>query len=301
MRTLVLGIFTISCLWACQSNQHKVKSDSIIDSTLQVNITSILKNKLSELNALSGQAIVMEAQTGNIKAMVGLERKDNADYQSCENFSQAHESSLIHPISILAALETGKVKLADTVDVGDGIYICKGDTIKDHNWHRGVYGNITIKQGLASSSDIAIYKAMEIAFNGYTQAYYDQLKDMGISNLDTPLQILTAYNSIADNKNNQANIDSLKQALEYAVIDGLGQPAKSDKVQIAGETGTVQLEDGSYIVEFCGYFPTNVPQYSIIVSIHKERLPASGGLMAGDVFRQITEYISTYNKYFNSK
>ena len=26
-----------------------------------------------------------------------------------------------------------------------------------------------------------------------------------------------------------------------------------------------------------------------------------GGLMAGDVFRQITEYISTYNKYFNSK
>mgnify|MGYP002571972993 CR=1 FL=1 len=301
MRTLVLGIFTISCLWACQSSQHKVKSDSIIDSTLQVNTTSILKSKLSELNALSGQAIVMEAQTGNIKAMVGLERKDSADYQSCENFSQAYESALMHPISILAALETGKVKLADTVDVGDGIYICKGDTIKDHNWHRGGYGKITIKQGLASSSDIAIYKAMEIAFNGYTQAYYDQLKDMGISNLDTPLQILTAYNSIANNKNNQANIDSLKEALEYVVTDGLGQPATSDKVQVAGKTGTVQLEDGSYIVEFCGYFPANAPQYSIIVSIHKEELPASGGLMAGDVFRQIAEYIFIHNKYFNSK
>ena len=291
MRTLVLGIFTISCLWACQSNQHKVKSDSIIDSTLQVNITSILKNKLSELNALSGQAIVMEAQTGNIKAMVGLERKDSADYQSCENFSQAYESALMHPISILAALETGKVKLTDTVDVGDGIYICKGDTIKDHNWHRGGYGKITIKQGLASSSDIAVYKAMEIAFNGYTQAYYDQLKDMGISNLDTPLQILTTYNSIANNKNNQANIDSLKQALEYVVTDGLGQPAKSDKVQIAGETGTIQLEDGSYIVEFCGYFPANAPQYSAIISIHKKELPASGGLMAGDVFRQIVNHM----------
>ena len=291
MRTLVLGIFTISCLWACQSSQHKVKSDSIIDSTLQVNTTSILKSKLSELNALSGQAIVMEAQTGNIKAMVGLERKDSADYQSCENFSQAYESALMHPISILAALETGKVKLADTVDVGDGIYICKGDTIKDHNWHRGGYGKITIKQGLASSSDIAVYKAMEIAFNGYTQAYYDQLKDMGISNLDTPLQILTAYNSIANNKNNQANIDSLKEALEYVVTDGLGQPATSDKVQVAGKTGTVQLEDGSYIVEFCGYFPANAPQYSAIISIHKKELPASGGLMAGDVFRQIVNHM----------
>ena len=301
MRYTILTIIAFIGLASCQPKQKTIELTSTIDSTLQIKATSILENKLTELNALSGQAIVMEVQTGHIKAMVGLERKDSANYQPCENFPQAHESSLIHPISILAALETGKVKLADTVDVGDGIYICKGDTIKDHNWHRGGYGNITIKQGLASSSDIAIYKAMEIAFNGYTQAYYDQLKDMGISNLDTPLQILTAYNSIANNKNNQANIDSLKQALEYAVTDGLGQPAKSDKVQIAGETGTVQLEDGSYIVEFCGYFPTNVPQYSIIVSIHKERLPASGGLMAGDVFRQITEYISTYNKYFNSK
>ena len=88
---------------------------------------------------------------------------------------------------------------------------------------------------------------------------------------------------------------------EYVVTDGLGQSAKSNKIQVAGETGTIQFEDGSYIVEFCGYFPANAPQYSIIVSIHKERLPASGGLIAGDVFRQITEYIITYNKYFNSK
>lgn len=154
-------------LFSCQSKQQEGKQVSNIDSTLQVKATSILENKLTELNALSGQAIIMEVQTGHIKAMVGIERKDSADYQPCENFSQAHESALMHPISILAALETGKVKLADTVDVGDGIYICKEDTIKDHNWHRGGYGKITIKQGLASSSDIAVYKAIETAFNGY--------------------------------------------------------------------------------------------------------------------------------------
>ena len=67
--------------------------------------------------------------------------------------------------------------------------------------------------------------------------------------------------------------------------------AKSDKTQVAGETGTIQLEDGSYIVECCGYFPANAPQYSIIVSIHKKELPASGGLMAGDVFRQIVNHM----------
>lgn len=348
MRTLVLGIFTISCLWACQSNQHKVKSDSIIDSTLQVNITSILKNKLSELNALSGQAIVMEAQTGNIKAMVGLERKDSADYQSCENFFQAYESALMQPISILAALETGKVKLADMVDVGDGSYSVQDRELKDHNWHRGGYGEISIKQGLASSSNIAVYKTMEKAFGDDAQAYFNLLNNMsygkpdsiaGIANLKpayfitpkdsgwsdtafawfcigynqtiTPIQMLTFYNAIANSGKmvqpqlykdsttvinpqivSQANIDSLKQALEYVVTDGLAQSAKSDNVQVAGETGTVQLEDGSYIVEFCGYFPTNAPQYSIIVSIHKDGLPASGGLMAGDVFRQIVDYMN---------
>lgn len=286
-KAYLISIITYGLYSCCPKQQPPTT-----DSTLQVKTTSILENKLTELNALSGQAIVMEVQTGHIKAMVELERKDCANYQPCENFSQTYESALIQPISILAALETGKIKLTDTVDVGDGIYICKGDTIKDHNWHRGGYGKITIKQGLASSSEIAVYKAMEMAFNGYTQTYYDQLKKIGISNLDTPLQMLTAYNSIANNENNQANIDSLKQALEYVVTDGLGQPAKSDKVQVAGKTGTVQLEDGSYIVEFCGYFPANAPQYSIIVSIHKDGLPASGGLMAGDVFRQIVDYMN---------
>lgn len=355
--TFTLLVIMCTFLYSCKYKEYKNKQlSSYIDSTLQVKATSILENKLSELNALSGQIIIMEVQTGYIKTMVGLERKDSTDYQPCENFSQAHESALMHPISILAALETGKVKLSDMVDVGNGSYSIQDRELKDHNWHRGGYGKISIKQGLASSSNIAVYKTMEKAFGDDAQAYFNLLNKVnygkpdsiaGIANLKpayfvtpkdsgwsdtafawfcigynqtiTPIQMLTFY-AIANSGKmvqpqlykdsttvinpqiaSQTNIDSLKQALEYAVTDGLGQPAKSDKVQIAGETGTVQLEDGSYIVEFCGYFPTNVPQYSIIVSIHKERLPASSGLMAGDVFRQITEYISTYNKYFNSK
>ena len=347
MRHTILTIIAFIGLASCQSKQETIELMSTIDSTLQVKVTSILENKLSELNALSGQTIIMEVQTGHIKAMIGLEKKDSANYQPCKNFSQAHESALMHPISILAALETGKVKLANTINVGDGIYICKEDTIKDHNWHRGGYGEISIKQGLASSSNIAVYKTMEKAFGDDAQAYFSLLNNMsygkpdsiaGIANLKpayfvtpkdsgwsdtafawfcigynqtiTPIQMLTFYNAIANSGKmvqpqlykdsttvinpqiaSQANIDSLKQALEYVVTDGLGQPAKSDKVQIAGETGTVQLENGNYIVEFCGYFPANAPQYSIIVSIHKDGLPASGGLMAGDVFKQIVNNI----------
>ena len=357
MRHTILTIIAFIGLASCQSKQETIELMSTIDSTLQVKVTSILENKLSELNALSGQTIIMEVQTGHIKAMVGLESTDSANYQPCENFSQAYESALIHPISILAALETGKVKLADTVDVGNGSYSIQDRELKDHNWHRSGYGEISIKQGLASSSNIAVYKTMEKAFGDDAQAYFNLLNKVnygkpdsiaGIANLKpayfvtpkdsgwsdtafawfcigynqtiTPIQMLTFYNAIANSGKmvqpqlykdsttvinpqivSQANIDSLKQALEYVVTDGLGQPTKSDKIQIAGETGTVQLENGNYIVEFCGYFPANAPQYSIIVSIHKDGLPASGGLMAGDVFKQITEYIFIYNKYFNSK
>ena len=348
MRHTILTIIAFIGLASCQSKQETIELMSTIDSTLQVKVTSILENKLSELNALSGQTIIMEVQTGHIKAMVGLERKDSADYQPCENFSKAHESALIQPISILAALEAGEVKLSDKVDTGEGIYQVHDRELKDHNWHRGGYGEISIKQGFASSSNIAIYKTMEKAFGNDAQAYFNLLDKMsygkpdsitGIANLKpayfvtpkdsgwsdtafawfcigynqtiTPIQMLTFYNAIANRGKmvqaqlykdstmvihpqiaSQANIDSLKQALEYVVTDGLGQPAKSNKAQVAGKTGTVQLEDGSYIVEFCGYFPANAPQYSIIVSIHKEEVPASGGLMAGDVFRKIVDYMN---------
>ena len=64
------------------------------------------------------------------------------------------------PISLLAALETGKVKLSDKVDTGNGIYQIHGRELKDHNWHRGGYGELTVQEGLAASSNIAIYKTM---------------------------------------------------------------------------------------------------------------------------------------------
>lgn len=47
-------------------------------------------------------------------------------------------------------------------------------------------------------------------------------------------------------------------------------------------------------VEFCGYFPTDNPKYSVVVSINKTGLPASGGVMAGDVFKKIADYINDW-------
>lgn len=66
-------------------------------------VDSILQNRLSELDATAGQIIVMEVQTGEIKASAGTELKPQ-------------ESGLIRTASLLAALETKTVQLSDTVD-----------------------------------------------------------------------------------------------------------------------------------------------------------------------------------------
>ena len=353
MKNEFIALIILFLLVSCQSRQQVTENISTIDSILQVNVTSLLENKLSELDALSGQAIVMEVQSGQIKALVGLTRKDSTNYQSCENFSVWQSTGLMHPISLLAALETGKVKLSDKVDTGNGIYQIHGRELKDHNWHRGGYGELTVQEGLAVSSNIATYKTMEKAFGDNPQTFFDLLANMsygkpdsitGIANLQpahivtpkdnnwtktafvwssigynqhvSPIQILTFYNAIANNGKmiqpqlykdsvvvinpqiaSRASIDSLKKALVFNITDGLGQPAKSDKVVVVGMQGTSSLstnEDSTknmYAVEFCGYFPTDNPKYSIIVSINKTGLPASGGLMAGDAFRQFVDKI----------
>ena len=279
---ITLAILLISC----NSNNGKTKQVSTIDSTLQVSVDSILQNKLSELNATVGQVIIMEVQTGEIKAFVGSD-------------SILQESGLVRTASFLAALETKAVKLSDTIDVDNGILTIGKDTLCDHNWHRGGYGKITVEQGFGVASNIANYKIVkkvfenEQAFSEALAKYGYQVKDtslvynpLGYGILTTPLQNLTFFNRIAKSKT------AIKEALEYSVSNGLAKPAQSDKVKVAGATGTIQLSNGEYAVEFCGYFPADNPKYSVIVTINKKEIPASGGLMAGDVFKQIVDIMN---------
>lgn len=282
----------IIILCSCQSQKQKGYKISTIDSSLQVKIDSMLQNRLSEFEATSGQVIVMEVQTGEVKVSVGTELTPQ-------------ESGLVRTASLLAALETKAIQLSDTVDVGNGILTIGKDTLFDHNWYRGGYGKITIQQGFGLSSNIANYKTAKHTFKdaqAFAKAlakYGYQVKDTslvynpsGYGVFTTPLQNLTFYTAIAQGTiGDKGTVNDIKRALEYTVTDGLARPAMSDEVKIAGATGTIQLPNGEYAVEFCGYFPADNPQYSVIVSINKKDKPASGGLMAGTVFKQIAEFL----------
>mgnify|MGYP003213334547 CR=1 FL=1 len=292
MKTTVTFIAISLALSACTTKQGRTVETSTIDSILQAKVTSIMENKLKEFGAQSGQAIVMDVKTRQIKASYG------------KDLNTPYRSELVCLASLSAALETGKVHLDDTVDTEKGVCITGNDTLFDHNWRRGGYGKMTIRQAFAQNSVVGIYKMAVKAFSDNMEEYLSKVREIYSMTGDTtslivfanhgewatvpPMLTLALVNKIAANEGN----DSLKSVLRYAVTDGLGMKANTDKTEVAGISGTTRQEDGSYLAEFCGYFPYDNPQYTVIVSINRNGLPASGGLMAGSVFREIAEYMT---------
>lgn len=109
-----------------------------------------------------------------------------------------------------------------------------------------------------------------------------------------PVQVIK--NSIAK----ESTVKIMQDMLEKVVSVGLGKRAGVDGIRVAGKTGTAQkAHNGTYkgggsvdyLLSFCGYFPCEKPQYSCIVCIQKSGLPASGGMMSGQVFHDIAEGI----------
>ncbi len=94
-------------------------------------------------------------------------------------------------------------------------------------------------------------------------------------------------------------IKDIRDILKRVVNDkeGVGKPAKSKYFLVSGKTGTAQVggkggyKGGGHLVSFCGYFPSDEPQYTCIVAIRICSGPASGGLHAGTVFKKIAETI----------
>ena len=357
---VVLSIVCYLIYNRCSSTDNALpmsQEGTTISPALQHAVDSMLNDKLTEINGLQGQVIIMNVQTGEILAMAGLERNFEGKFQPCQNFAYQQElGSLMKTASLLIALETGKAHLSDIVDVGNGVWQIDDDRIiKDHNWRRGGYGEVTLDRALEISSNIGISKTIWNLFKGHEKDYFNKLDSMsfgqpnsieGIEGLHpsiynspkdsdwvnkdilwsaigynrkiAPIQMLTFYNAIANNGkmvkptlipgnteviNEQIakseNVTSMQQTLEHVVSQGVGRNAGSDRIKVAGKTGTSQVNEyyegdntvSEYHLAFCGYFPADKPKYSMIVSLNKLGLPASSVIMAGNAFSNIVEWM----------
>jgi len=97
----------------------------------------------------------------------------------------------------------------------------------------------------------------------------------------------------------EKTLSEVKDILRGVVTDGTGKAVNSTLFPIAGKTGTAMIAARGgyegYYVSFCGYFPSDNPQYTCFVGIRRPQGSPSGGLMPGAVFKKIAEGIYTKN------
>ena len=115
---------------------------STIDVGMQDICEKALIDKLKEINASVGVAVLMEVQTGEVKAIVNMMKAGDGNYYEMRNNAisdMLEPGSTFKTASIMVALEDGKITPHTEVDTGNGIMMMHGRPMKDHNWHRGGY------------------------------------------------------------------------------------------------------------------------------------------------------------------
>lgn len=213
-----------------------------IISTLDVNIQDVaesaLRRNLQENEAEQGCAILMEVATGQIVAISNLSiDKKTGLYRESYNYAIAESvepGSTFKLASMMVLLEDNKIRLSDSMNIGNGQINYYSRTMKDVHSIRN--GRITVREAFEKSSNVAISKLVWNAYKDNPKNFIDKLYAMRINQplgieipgerkpyikhpsdkknwygtslpwmsigyelTMTPLQMLTFYNAVANN------------------------------------------------------------------------------------------------------
>ena len=166
-----------------------------ITTTIDVGIQDLaersLIKELKAVNGYTGVAIVMEVATGDIKAMVNVDRNDSTgEYYEGRNHAIAdwlEPGSVFKTASFMVALDDGVIDTTDHVDTGCGLMQMYGSTMRDHNWHRGGYGMLSVPRVLQVSSNIGVSYLIDRHYHNNPEKFVEGLHRVGIAeNLRLP-------------------------------------------------------------------------------------------------------------------
>jgi cell division protein FtsI (penicillin-binding protein 3) len=228
--------------WITVENASSVDSKdgndvmTTIDIDLQDVASTALMKQLEKHDADHGCAVVMEVETGDIKAIANLERGDDGNYHESYNYAIAESSepgSTFKLPSLMAAIEDGVIDTGDVVDTGNGTVKYYNKIIRDHE--DKALGKLTVKQVFEKSSNVGTAKLIYEHYKSNPKDFVNRLYAMRLNEkLDiqlkgegsplirypgdklwsgislpmmahgyevqlTPLQVLTFYNGVANN------------------------------------------------------------------------------------------------------
>lgn len=153
-------------------------------TTLDVNIQDITESALLKAmhyhQAEKGCAIVMEVETGAIKAIANLGRQGNSYY---ENYNYAigaatEPGSTMKLASVMALMEDGFVTLQDTVHLKGGKTKFFEAEMRDASNHE--FDTATVKQVFEYSSNVGVARLIRKYYGKdekHTRKFIDRLKD----------------------------------------------------------------------------------------------------------------------------
>ncbi|MEC7265164.1 MAG: penicillin-binding protein [Bacteroidota bacterium] len=154
-------------------------------STIDVNIQDIahheLLAQLERYNADHGCVVVMETETGEIKAISNLGRTSEGKYYEKLNYAigESHEpGSTFKLMSLIAALEDKVVDTSTVVDTENGRYRIYDGVVKDSR--QGGYGKISVAKAFEVSSNTAFAKIINENYKEQPEKFVNRLMNMGL-------------------------------------------------------------------------------------------------------------------------
>jgi len=175
--------------WKPIHNESEIepKRGKDIVTSINVNFQDVAENALmrhlEQHKAYQGCAVLMEVETGFVKAIANLQY-DSTDkiYKEIYNYA-IHESvepgSTFKLASMLVALDDEKVNLSDTIDTGDGWKVYYNRTMRDA--HKIRDGKITCREAFQLSSNVGISKIIYDAYKDHPEKFIEKLYDISLN------------------------------------------------------------------------------------------------------------------------
>jgi cell division protein FtsI (penicillin-binding protein 3) len=161
------------------------KEGADIISTIDINMQDVaqraLKKQLITSDADHGCVILMEVATGEIRAVANFSKVSTGEYEEQFNYAIAASQdpgSTFKLASYLSLLEDNKVDTNSMVATGDGTYRIPGHTIRDS--HGGI-GTVTVKKAFEESSNVAIAKMINTAYQNDQGKFSEHLYQWGLN------------------------------------------------------------------------------------------------------------------------
>ena len=170
------------------------KSGNDIVTTINIDIQDVTENALKKAlkfhDADWGTVVVMEVNTGNIKAIANLKNNDGAfdEYYNHAIAEHSEPGSTFKAASLIAGLEDGYYSLLDSVDTEDGTHRFYNEIMRDSK--KGGYGKITIGEAFVQSSNVGISKVTNKYYKKNPEEFIDRIYKMGLC---TPLDLELPY------------------------------------------------------------------------------------------------------------